>query len=301
MTDQQTSESLRRQLADQIERTRVLLAESPEFVRGGLMEQLERARGVLSGDPEAAAEDAISRLATVGDVEARAVRELTIEVPMAEPVAFPGAHRRAVRALEILDRDGTRNPPLPRLGPLKPVAEMAIEYMAAYIVKSYLETVANRMRQLYTRREAECPPASRERSLYRAARVEMDRIAPGFTGGGLGAPLLLAGGLAAPLAASAGRWFGGIDFASRTVTFVLLALLFVFALALSTVLLSAAAVAHRRSRVIMEEPLRALWQAIGSCGDPPKDDSVLFATFGTVITTLGWVVIPAVAAALYFL
>ena len=63
--------------------------------------------------------------------------------------------------------------------------------------------------------------------------------------------------------------------------------------AIAWIILQGAAVAHRRSRLMLQEPLDALWETIGACGNPPRDDSMTFATIGIVLTAVAWFVTPA--------
>ena len=53
-----------------------------------------------------------------------------------------------------------------------------------------------------------------------------------------------------------------------------------------------------RIRLTTDERARALWDAVGSCGDPPKDQSFLFAVIAIVLAILAWVLVPVVAYAL---
>ncbi|MCE7927029.1 MAG: hypothetical protein DYG91_00805 [Chloroflexi bacterium CFX7] len=251
------------------------------------------------GSPDEAAERALERLGGETEVEARLAAELAAAGPLAHPERFPEAHRLAVRALEVLEREGSRNPRVGRLGPLAPVARMGVEFVAEYIVKSYAQAIAGRLRTLYTRREAQCPPALPERRLLARARMEMDRIAPGFQGGGVGAPIIVVVGAAVPLLASLAQSAGAIPFSNRGVQLAGVGLLLLLFLALSSVLLRGAAVAHRRSRLIMQQPLAALWDAIGHAGAPPEDDSVTFATIAIVLTAVVWFVLPALAVILF--
>lgn len=299
--DRASDDTVREQLAEQLDRARATISSSPELVRSGIAEQLERTRSLLAGDPESAAQQLLDRMGGSEDIEKRIAAELQVEVPLADPAAFPAAHRQVLRALEILDRDGTRDPKLPRLGPLTPLAEIGVEFVAEYITKSYASTVATRLRDLYTRREAESPPQSEARTLFRQARVEMDRIAPGFSGGGITAPLVLAGGAAAPVLATLARYFGAIHWTSRWVSIGLVAIAFVLLIGASSILLSGSATAHRRLKLIMRDPLDRLYHAIGYAGEPPRDDALDIATVGIVLTVVCWIVLPAVAGALYFI
>jgi hypothetical protein len=80
---------------------------------------------------------------------------------------------------------------------------------------------------------------------------------------------------------------------------VLLAVIFV---ALAWLLLQGAALAHRRSRLIMQAPLAELWETIGHCGSPPEDNGRDFALVAIGLTGLIWFVLPVIAfVALLFL
>lgn len=267
-----------------------------------LTEQLERTRQLLTQSPEAAAAAALERFAGASEDEARIARALAATGPLAAPQRFLEAHRLAMRALEVLDREGARNVRVSRwFGPLRPLAEFGAEFVAAYIVKTYAQDVIGTLRRLYARREAQSLPGTVERAALARARLEAERLAPGFSGGGLGAPVLVAGGAVVPLAASVGQYLGAIDFLSRPVIatgFVVLFLLFLF---LSSVLLSGAGFAHRRSQLIMSQPLAALWDVVGHAGEPPRDNSRVFATLAIILTGLVWVVIPVAAGVLYVL
>ena len=49
---------------------------------------------------------------------------------------------------------------------------------------------------------------------------------------------------------------------------------------------------------MMREPLEALWETIGACGEPPRDDSMTFAAVGIALTAVAWFVTPVVVARL---
>ncbi len=288
------------ELSSQLHRARETISGSPDLLRSGITEQLDRTLALLGGDAEEAAAEVLDRLGGSTTVEKRILAELAVEIPLANADGFLPAHRQVMRALEILDRDGTREPRLPRLGPLTPVVGVGVEFVAAYITKSYAATVASRLRDLYTRRETQCPPGSDARPLYRNVRTEMDRVTPGFSGGGRGAPLLLAGGISAPLLATGARYFGAIEWASRWVSLGVVAVAFLLLLVITAIMFAGAGVAHRRARLVLEAPLARLYAAIGHAGTPPKDNSVEVATLAVVLTVVAWVVLPALGTILYF-
>ena len=273
-----------------------LIHETP--VLDQLTGQLDRTRRLLAGDAEEAAEAALARFSDTEGIGAHIAIELAAMDPLAAPDRFPEAHRIALRALEVLDREGSRDPHVPNLGPFSVVVEYVVETVAQYIVKSYAQDIANALKRLYTRREAQCPPGLPERRILARARMEMDRIAPGYGGGGFGPLAFVFGGIFIPLLASAAKSLGGIS-VSKPLLIGGLGFLFLFSLALSSMLLQGASMAHRRSRLIMEQPLAALWETIGHAGNPPEDDAVSLATVAVIVTALIWFVLPAAGAILF--
>lgn len=61
---------------------------------------------------------------------------------------------------------------------------------------------------------------------------------------------------------------------------------------LAWVILRGAAVARRRIQLTMDQPLQALWQTIGRCGNPPRDPSRSIALIGLILALLPWVIVP---------
>lgn len=281
------------------------MAETPrpdEVILAQMGDQLERARQLLTGNPEAAAVRAIQGIRDEAAVEARIEDQLRAPTPLAYPDQLLPAHRLCVRALEVLDREGTRNPPIGRRwGPIAPLVEAGVEFVAEYIVKGYTASVVGSMQRLYTRREAQCAGGTPERRMLAQARVEATRLAADFKGGGIGVPTVLAGGLLVPLFAGVGDRFTGLDFGSRWVVVAMAGVFFVLAGLMSAMLLRGAAVAHQRSRLILRDPLNALWAAIGHAGRPPEDDSTTIAAVAVVLTALAWLVLPGAAAAAFLL
>lgn len=265
-----------------------------------LAEQLDQTRRLLTSSPEATAEAALTRFAGQAEAEARIALDLAAMSPLARPDQFLQAHRLAIRALEVLDREGSRNPPVSRrYGLLRPLARRSIESVAEYIVKSYAVSSLNAMRRLYTRREPQALRGSEERRLLGQARVEVERMAPQFAGGGITAPALVAGGAAVPLLASVSQYLGAIDFLSRLILIALIAALWVLFALLSSILLTGAAVAHRRSNLIMRGPLTALWESVGHCGNPPEDDSRVFAFVAILLSAVIWIGLPIAGVIIY--
>jgi len=267
-----------------------------ELLLDELTDQLDRTRRLLTGSPADAAERALSRIGGASEADTRLVSEIAIAKPLAQPDRFDEAHRLVMKSLEVLDRDGFRDPPVVTIGPLRALARPAVEFVAKYIVRSFTRRVVDDLATLYSQRESQSVPASPERKLLARRRIELERLQPRFGGGGLGAPILLAAGAAVPALASIGQQLGAIDIQARWVLTAVAAPLILFVL-LSWMLLRGAAVARHRSRLILGQPLAALWQTIGHAGDTPEDDSVLFATIAILLTALVWFALPAMIAA----
>jgi len=56
--------------------------------------------------------------------------------------------------------------------------------------------------------------------------------------------------------------------------------------------LRGAALASRRIRLSLSQPLAELWRSIGYCGTPPKDQSRRFVVVAITLTLAVWIVLP---------
>jgi hypothetical protein len=192
-----------------------------------------------------------------------------------------------MRSLEVLDRNGARASKLPRLGPLTPVAQWAVQQVNRWIVKSHQNTLIDRIRKLYERREANAVWGSAEHRMLRRARINATTIQQGLTSKPLGLPTFLVGGAALSGISS------GLDSTPGKVIAALLAAAVL--LSAAWVVLYAAAVSRRRIRTSTDQAMKALYETIGACGDPPRDQSYNFAVYAIVLLVLAWIVIPLVA------
>jgi len=105
---------------------------SDNLILDELTDQLDRTFRLLRGDADEAADLAFARVRIDTTAEAGLLNELAERAPLEHPDRFTDAHRLAMHALEVLDRDGWRHPRLPRLGPLHAPAEWAVEFVAKY-------------------------------------------------------------------------------------------------------------------------------------------------------------------------
>lgn len=58
------------------------------------------------------------------------------------------------------------------------------------------------------------------------------------------------------------------------------------------IILRGAAVARRRIRLTTDRPLDALWETIGRCGTPPRDQARTIALIAIILTFIPWVLVP---------
>ena len=260
-----------------------------------LLEQLGRARQVLSGDAEEAGERALAQYTGDSAADARIHEQLGAEPILARPEAFIDAHRKFARAIEVYDREGSRDPDVPNLWIFSALAEYFVETIADYIKKSFLRQAANAVRRLYNRREVECPKDAPERALITRARIEMDRMALGLPASSNLILGVIAGGAVISAVASLLRSVGALYLENPYVLFGVGAVTFAIASVVSAALLRGASIARHRSRLIMLPALDELWQAIGNCGDPPEDDGDVIATTAVVMTALAWLILPLTA------
>ena len=256
----------------------------------GLLERLQ----LLDEDDEAIAAF-LDELDLRGPREREMLAELARRQPIAEPQDFPEAARGLSRALEALGRHGYHSAAVSgKLGPLRAPARFAIELVARYLVVSYLRRVATDVRNLLWLREIQSPPDSTERLLLQSARFDADALTIVFNRRQIGVPSFLFGGIVVSLGATLGRAGTGVATSDwRAATIVGLVGLAV-ALGVAWVALRGAAMASRRIRLSVREPLQQLWADVGNCGRPPRDQSRRAAIVAIVLTFGAWVIIPAI-------
>jgi len=258
-------------LLDRIDALRVLRADTDEE-KGRLLEEIGG-----SGKPE---QDIVDQLSKVR--------------PLWRADRFEEAHRHAMRALEVLDRNGARPAKMPRLGPLTPVAQWAVQQVNRWIVKSHQNTLIDRIRKLYERREANADWGTFEHHALRRARIDASNVEKGLKSTPLGLPTFLVGGAAlSGVSSGVARIIGGaFKSVPGKIVIGVVATLVLFALA--WVVLYAASVSRRRIRTSTDQAMKALYETIGACGNPPRDQSYDFAVYAIVLLAMAWIVVPLV-------
>jgi hypothetical protein len=142
-----------------------------------LVQQLEQFRILRKGADTDATGQLLDKLGAHDPVEAQIVLELSAQRPLGHPERFTEAHVLAMRSLEVLDRNGARVPPIPRIGPLKPIAEFGVQLVTRFIVRNHQADVIDAIRNLYTRRLAWCAPDDPSRMPMIRARLDAERVA----------------------------------------------------------------------------------------------------------------------------
>jgi hypothetical protein len=236
-----------------------------------------------------AADQILSEIGGSDKVDFDIAAELAAKRPLGHPERFPQAHALAVRSLEVLDRNGARGISIKNLGPLGAVVGFIVKLVTQFIVRRHQKSLAENMYHLYSRREANSDLHDPQRVHLRRARIHMERILPGFKRNPLGVPTFLFGG--AILSAGGSVIVRAITSAidsklSRLIVIVALSLLLT---SIGWVVLQGAAVARKRIKLSTDAPMRALWETIGKCGSPPKDQSKIFALLAMIFTAIAWV------------
>jgi hypothetical protein len=264
-----------------------------------LSNQLEQFRILRLGADTDATEKLLDELGAHDPVEQQIVLELSAQRPLGHPERFAEAHILAMRSLEVLDRNGARVPPVPRLGPLKPIAQWGIQLVTRFIVRNHQADVVDAIRNLYIRRLAWFDAKDPARMAMVRARLDAERVSTTYKSNPIGIPTFVLGGAAVSFVASIMRVVSDAALGSRTAAILAIATAFGVLGAASWMILRGAAVAHHRIRISVEEPLKALWETIGRCGRPPEDDAQQFAVYAIILTVVGWLLIPIGIVFLY--
>ena len=264
-------------------------------VEEALDNPLERLR-LLSGD-----DDAVASFLDELDVRSPREREMLAELArpsaLARPERFDKDHRRAIEALESLRRHGFHGSrAASSLGPFRYVVRWLIGLVARYLVVSYVKDVVITMRNLYWVREMEAPSDSTELKLLRPARFDASALVEIMRSREIGVPSFVIAGLLIPLGATVWRLTTGFTFDRWWVALLVGLIGVAVGVGLSWIVLRGSAMASRRIRLSVRDPLNAVWDSVGNCGRPPRDGSRKFAVVSIVLMAGVWIVLPALVA-----
>jgi hypothetical protein len=256
-----------------------------------ILDQFEAVR-VLAADTPAERNALLERVAGKGRVEQDMVEQLSHHQVLVLPHRFEEAHGLLFRSLDVLHRNGTRAPTLPRLGPLVPIARWLVQQVTRWIVRTHERRIIDDVCNLYALREAASDWSTHEHRMLRRCRIDAVRVRDELAGNPLGVPAFLVGGAFLTTIVSTLQSLAGAALSSTLGSAAFAGVLVAFLAALSWVALYSAGVARHRIRLSTDTPVQALWETIGNAGDPPRDRSFDFAVYAIVLLILSWVVIP---------
>jgi hypothetical protein len=241
---------------------------------------------------EAQADQILEQFGAQGVVEQDMLDQLSSRAPLAHPDRFSEAHRTAVRAVEVFDRNAARRPSTLPAGPLGALAKPVVQLLIGIIVHRHEKRVVSHIRELYALREANSVEGTPEFHALRLGRKQLTRLSPDLSDAKVSLPAFLLGGAVLSSATS---------FLERAVSDRILLLLLSIVLAAVFLgafwcILTAAAIARRRTRIALDRPLAALWETIGAAGQPPKDNSRSFALSSGILLVTAWLIVPVVLA-----
>jgi hypothetical protein len=267
------------------------VAKEESLVLDELSNRLETLRLFREDDPQRA-DALLEQFGAQGQVESQMLAQIGATAPLLHPDRFEQAHRTAMRALEVFDRNAARKPSNLGAGPLTPIASVIVQLIIRVVVRGYQASVINSIRSLYTQRQATSSKGSPEFVMLRIARRDAERLAPALNKSSGGLPAFLVGGavLSGVTSVAQEAWHN---------VYVLLAVAagyVVIALAAFWCVLKAAAIARRRTRIALDAPLRALWETVGAAGSPPQDRSRQFGIYAGILLVTVWVAVPTVLA-----
>jgi hypothetical protein len=267
------------------------IAKTEHLLLDELSDRLETLK-LIRADDEQRADVILEQFGAKGKVESEMLDQLAVQAPLQYPDRFEEAHRTVMRALEIFDRNAARPPSNLKAGPLEPIAAYVVQILIRVIVRDYQKSVVNQIRKLYARRWANSLKGSREFGMLRLARVQMDRLAPDFQRSSLGVPTFLLGGAALSGVGSLIQRVLATAAHNRALLLLVAGAFAALAFGGFWCILQAAAIARRRTRIALDQPLRALWETIGAAGHPPRDQSRQFATYAVILLVVAWIVVP---------
>jgi hypothetical protein len=257
----------------------------------GVENPIERL-ALLAGD-----DSAIAGFLDDLDVRSPREREMLVELsrggPVLAPERFDADHRRTVASLETLGRHGYHGSRAgSSLGPFEAVVRWGVQLVARYIVVSYLRDIANELRNLYWLREMQAVPGSDIHDMLRKARLEAEGLREIFKRRTIGVPSFVIGGLALPLAATVARVADGFAFSNWWIALIVGFVGASIGVGISWIVLRGTAMASRRARLTTGDALERLWETIGNCRRPPRDQSRTFTIVAVVLTLGVWIVLP---------
>jgi hypothetical protein len=147
------------------------------------------------------------------------------------------------------------------------------------------------MRNLYCLREIQSPKGSPELELLQRARMDAQALVEITKRREIGVPTFVIGGLLIPAGLTLSRLASGTT-REWWIALLVGAIGVAVGLVVSWFVLRGAALASRRIRLSVTQPLSELWDTVGNCGVPPRDQSRRFAIVAISLTLGVWIALP---------
>ena len=260
-----------------------------------LDEQFDRFRLLRKSD-ESATDAFLDELGATSKVDKDIVLELSATRVIGKEDQFERAHDLAMRSLEVLDRNGARPVSVPGwlnfIG-MKQVAGTLVQWTCRYIVRKHQAKLVDRIADIYERRVTWSVPGDPMRRRLLVAARDIRRVGAGYKGNPVGVPAFLLGGAFISAVSSGVRALTDAALGNQFAAGGAVAILTLLFVAIAWVIVRGSAVARRRIRLTTDRPMKALWDVIGRCGNPPVDQARTFALTGIALTAVSWLVIPA--------
>jgi hypothetical protein len=159
-----------------------------------------------------------------------------------------------------------------------------------------VRSIAIDLRNLYRLREIQAGRGTPDARLLRPARIDAEGLLEITSTRAVGVPTFLLGGLLVPIVVTAYRGVSEVA-VSQWLNAAIVGLVgALIGVAISWIVLRGTAMASRRIRLSVRRPLQELWDTIGSCGRPPRDQSRTFAIVAISLTVGAWIVLPTLVA-----
>ena len=246
----------------------------------------------------AAADKLFESLGGRGKVEQEMLLQLGAWAPLYKPERFEQSHHMVMRALEVLYRNGHRKAPV-KLGVLTPVAQYFVQLVTRFVVRDHVKNVVKSIDNLYLRRWTSAPKNTPDATMLRRAWFQVEKVAPGYTGGTLGVPTFLVGGAFASSLTGVFSNIGAATGSNKILLLVIAVVLYGLLVALAYGVIRGAAIGRRRIKMALDQPLRHLWDVVGAAGNPPEDQARMFALISLVVMALAAVAVPVIAAVVF--
>ena len=166
--------------------------EERNLVLDELDERLDAFNAFRKSDSDKA-DEILRELGGADPVGRDIILQLAGKRPLGHPDKFLAAHVGAIRSLEVLDRNGARGVKTRIPGPLDPIANFLVQLVTRFIVSNHQKSLADNLRKLYARRQANCLPDDPSLRLLTRARRDADLVYEGFKKNPIGIPSVLIG------------------------------------------------------------------------------------------------------------